>query len=207
MISQNPPQTYLQASPRSSTIIWDTYSAPNAKPLWKYERRMQFLHNSALRVPFWQPTVRPVAIKLQSCQFLVFSVRTFHMKHSFYNTIECGSVVMLFLQIVHKTNLIARTEILIRYAHSFLVGSKWMNRYGDVIMGTIASQITSLTIVYATVYSDADQRKHQSSASLAFVWGIHRGPMNSPHKWPVTRKMFPFDDVIMVMHFVPHRRP
>ena len=64
-------------------------------------------------------------------------------------------------------------------------------------MGTIASQITSLTIVYSTVYSDADQSKHHSSASLAFVWGIHRGPVNSPHKWPVTRKMFPFDDVIM----------
>ena len=46
--------------------------------------------------------------------------------------------------------------------------------YGDVIMGAIASQITSLTIVYSTVYSDADQRKHQSSASLAFVRGIHR---------------------------------
>ena len=64
-------------------------------------------------------------------------------------------------------------------------------------MGAIASQITSLTIVYSTVYSDADQRKNQSSASLAFVRGIHRGPVNSPHKWPVTRKMFPFDDVIM----------
>ena len=70
---------------------------------------------------------------------------------------------------------------------------------GDVIMGAIASQITSLAIVYSTVYSDADQRKHQSSASLAFVRGIHRGPVNSPHKWPVTRKMFPFDDVIMVV--------
>ena len=64
-------------------------------------------------------------------------------------------------------------------------------------MGTIASQITSLATVYSTVYSDADQRKHQSSASLAFVRGIHRGPVNSPHKWPVTRKMIPFDDVIM----------
>ena len=70
--------------------------------------------------------------------------------------------------------------------------------YDDVIMGTIASQITSLTSVYSTVYSGADQSKHQSSASLAFVWGIHRGPVNSPHKWPVTRKMFPFDDVIML---------
>ena len=64
-------------------------------------------------------------------------------------------------------------------------------------MGAIASQITSLTIVYSTVYSDADQRKHQSSVSLAFVRGIHWWPVNSPHKWPVTRKMFPFDDVIM----------
>ena len=73
----------------------------------------------------------------------------------------------------------------------------WTCHYDDAIMGTIASQITSLTSVYSTVYSGADQSKHQSSASLAFVWGIHREPVNSPHKWPVTRKMFPFDDVIM----------
>ena len=64
-------------------------------------------------------------------------------------------------------------------------------------MGAMASQITSLTIVYSTDYSDADQRKHQSSASLAFVQEINRAPVNSPHKWPVTWKMFPIDDVIM----------
>ena len=69
--------------------------------------------------------------------------------------------------------------------------------YNDVIMGAVASQITSLTIVYSTVYSGADQRKHQSSASVAFVRGIHRWPENSPHKGPVTGKMFSFDDVIM----------
>ena len=69
--------------------------------------------------------------------------------------------------------------------------------YTDVIMDAIASQITSLTIVYSTFYLGADQRKHQSSASLAFVRGIRRGLVNSPHKWPVTRKMFPFDDVIV----------
>ena len=51
-------------------------------------------------------------------------------------------------------------------------------------MGALASQITSLTVVYSTVYSDADQRKIQSSASLAFVWGI------------------PFDDVIMKNQFM-----
>ena len=70
-------------------------------------------------------------------------------------------------------------------------------------MSTIASQITSPTFVFSTVYSDADQRKHQSSASLAFVRGIHRGPVNSPHKGPVTRKMFPFDDVIMKKRLTP----
>ena len=64
-------------------------------------------------------------------------------------------------------------------------------------MSPIVFQITSLTIVYSTVYSDADQRKYQRSASLAFVPGILRGPVNSPHKWSVTRKIFPFDDIIM----------
>ena len=88
------------------------------------------------------------------------------------------------------------------YAHGFIMfccGMVVSPHYDDVIMSTIASQITSLTIVYSTIYSGADQSKHQSSASLAFVWGIHRGPVNSPHKWPVTRKMFPFDDVIMIL--------
>ena len=62
--------------------------------------------------------------------------------------------------------------------------------YNDVMMGVMASQITSLTIVYSTVYSGADQRTHQSSVSLAFVRRIHWWPVNSPHKWPVTRKCF-----------------
>ena len=75
--------------------------------------------------------------------------------------------------------------------------------YSDVIMSTMASQITSHTIVYSTVYSGIDQRKHQSSTSLAFVRGIHRWPVNSPHKGPVTRKMFPFDDVI-IWFIYPH---
>ena len=61
----------------------------------------------------------------------------------------------------------------------------------------MASQITSLTIVYSTVYSGADQRKHESSASLAFVRGIHWWPVHFLHKGPVMRKMFPFDDVII----------
>ena len=70
------------------------------------------------------------------------------------------------------------------------LGPAWAH-YSDVIMGKMASQITSLAIVF---------RKHQSSASLAFERGVHGGGgggVNSTHKWPVTRKMFPFDDVIM----------
>ena len=63
-------------------------------------------------------------------------------------------------------------------------------------MGAVAYQITSFTIVYSTVYFDADQRKDQSFAPQVFV----QGPVNSPHRSPVTRKMFPFDDVIMAIY-------
>ena len=65
-----------------------------------------------------------------------------------------------------------------------------------IFMNAVASQITSLTIVYSSVYWDVDQRKHQSSASLAFV----RSPVNSPHKGPVTRNVLPFDDVIIFLN-------
>ena len=75
-----------------------------------------------------------------------------------------------------------------------------MLHYNDITMGAMASQSTSHTIVYSTVYSGTDQRKHQCSTSLAFGRGIHRWPVISPHKWPVTRKMFPFDDGIMRHH-------
>ena len=61
--------------------------------------------------------------------------------------------------------------------------------YSNVIMSPTASQITGASIVNSTVYSGAGQRKHQSSASLAFVREIHR--------WPV--KMLPFDDVILIL--------
>ena len=78
------------------------------------------------------------------------------------------------------------------------ISSRFSSHYCDVIMGAMASQITSLPLVYSIVHSGAGQRKHQSSASLAFVRGIYRWPVNAPHKWPVTRTMFPFDDVTMM---------
>ena len=64
-------------------------------------------------------------------------------------------------------------------------------------MNAIPSQITSLFIACSTVDSGADQRRHLSYTSLAFVKESHRWPVNSVHKRPVTRKMFPFDDVII----------
>ena len=73
----------------------------------------------------------------------------------------------------------------------------WYVYYSDLIMSAIVSQITDVSIVYSTVCLGADQRKQQSSKSLVFVKIIHRSPVNSPHKRPVTRKMFPFDDVML----------
>ena len=102
----------------------------------------------------------------------------------------------------HKGYLRHITRISLKIAFSDTVSDTDVtggipSHYDDVIMTMLASQITSLTVVYSIVYSGVIQRKHQSSASLAFLREIHRGPVNFPHKWPVTRKMFPFDDVIM----------
>ena len=78
--------------------------------------------------------------------------------------------------------------------HNQMLEERQVNQFHftDVTMSPMASQITNLRIVYSTVYSGVNQRKHQS-----FVWRIHRGPVNSQHKRSVTRKMFSFDDVIM----------
>ena len=86
--------------------------------------------------------------------------------------------------------------------HVFLPITVDAVHYCGVIMGTNVSQMTRLTVVYSTVYSGADRRKHKSSVSLAFVRGMLRWPVNSPHKGPVTWKMFPFDDVILITSFV-----
>ena len=83
----------------------------------------------------------------------------------------------------------------------FKTKGMWTYQYvwhcSDVIMGAMASQITRFSFVYSAVCSDSDQRKRQCSAPLVFVRGIHRWPVNSPHKGPVTRKIISFDDVIM----------
>ena len=105
--------------------------------------------------------------------------------------IFCVQNDIIFMQLFEMSHSLATGHNII----CLRVHLENLRHYVDVI--TMASQITSLTDVYSTVYSDADQRKHQSSASLAFCVGNSPGPVNSPHKGLVTRKMFPFDDVIM----------
>ena len=73
------------------------------------------------------------------------------------------------------------------------------DHYNDVMMSSMASQITGMSVVYSTICSGTDQRKQQRSASLAFVRGNHWWPVNFPHKGPVTQKMFPLDDIIMII--------
>ena len=99
---------------------------------------------------------------------------------------------------LHDNNIPGQIVLILKHTQSIAFGLlQLQKKYNDVMIVAMVSQISSLTIVYSTAYSDADQRKHQSPTSLAFVMGIHRWPVNSPHKGPVMRKMFPFDDVIM----------
>ena len=129
----------------------------------------------------------------------------YHQSHC----VAIARVIAIAAVLVHIARVIVIAIVFIDIAKHififtiFIIIASVIFHYDDVIMTMLASQITSLTIVYSIVYSGVNQRKHQSSASLAIVREIHRGPVNFPHKWPVTRKMFPFDDVIMRCHY-PH---
>ena len=132
------------------------------------------------------------------------------LEYSFYEDFEIQNVHAA-RNIIHQNTSItycckmSSSDFSNRFEVKLLLASQcyyiWPN-YNDVIMNLMAYRIISIAIVYSNVYSGADQRKHQSSASLAFVRRIHRGPVISSHKWPVTRKIFPFDDVIMPNHFL-----
>ena len=108
---------------------------------------------------------------------------------------------MFFLPIVRD---VKQHSIFIPYSLNIQHAFKYIisNHYTDVIMTTIASQITSLTVVYSTVYSDADQGKHQSSASLAFVWGIHRDRWIPRTKCQLRGKCFHLMTSSCLCHFL-----
>ena len=83
------------------------------------------------------------------------------------------------------------------WSYDWSIPSGMTLNISDVTMGHMTYQITGISTVCSTMRSGAYQTKYQSSKSSFFVRGIHRWPVNSPHKGPVTRKMFPFDNVIM----------
>ena len=155
--------------------------------------------------------LRPLRKILPSPEMLLLLTYKFTRQH--FNEHSPGSDANLLLSKfsvdIFRIPLNAPTSMRSRHIPPKLYSYKkiWNSHQNDVIMSAMASQITNLTIVCSTVYSGADQRKHQSSASLAFVRGIHRWPVNSPHKRPVTRKMFPFDDVVMTGAFYHLRCP
>ena len=82
-----------------------------------------------------------------------------------------------------------------------LVNPSYQIRHcSDVIMGTVATQITSqpASRLFSQPFIQAQIKENTKvPRNWPFVRGIHRWPVNSPHKGPVTRKLFPFDDVIM----------
>ena len=109
---------------------------------------------------------------------LLIMTTVFHWRHSLLALV----FTQLAFQNASKSNDLENIEMdTIPYSYSrWKIGSQIsvnltnVNHYNDVIMSMIASQIISLAMVYSTVYSDSDQRKHQSTTSLAFVRGIHR---------------------------------
>ena len=145
---------------------------------------------------------------LKSLKSFLFAMLFSWIRRRFTELNLIHYLVSLYANIFQSHSIVTKGTVLsiVINHHSNLFLSRSIH-YSDVIMGAIAAQITSFTIVYSTVYSDADQRKHHSLTSLAFVRGIHRGPVNSPQKWPVTRKIFPFDDVIMFCKLPQNRHP
>ena len=135
-----------------------------------------------------------VIIEIQEVLYLSFVTHYLGSNCCFNNVLIIISAI-LCLRRLKKSSGNSRLLLQNFVLHPSFV--KINKHYNDVIMGAIGSQITSLHDYSLNRLSGTDQRKHQSSASLAFVRGIHRWPVDSPHKWPVTRKMFPFDDVIM----------
>ena len=129
----------------------------------------------------------------------------YYIYHICTYCVYLDAIHLLYVYVLHSWTLSRVGAVIywlcLTYNRFDLIVTKWDKtlHYNGVIMSAIASQITSLTIVYSSVYWGADQRKHQSSASLAFVGEIHQWPVYFPHKGPVTRKMFPFDDVIMTL--------
>ena len=132
------------------------------------------------------------------CQLFILCIKSNHPKHScgcYVVRSVCNTLSIKWIGLKQRDTLHVEINCHI-WNHQNIVLQRQIH-YGDVITNAMASQITSLKSVYSTTYSGTHQSKHQSSASLAFMRGNHRWPVNSPHKGPVTWKIIPFDYVIM----------
>ena len=118
---------------------------------------------------------------------IVFQTREWNIKYSL--SLSSRRPLCCYVSLRHTLNII-------QYVDGFVVFCFNLIHDSDVIVSAVS--VTGVSIVCWIFCSGADQRKHQSSASLAFVRGTHR----SPHKGRVTRKMFPFDDAIMSLNFL-----
>ena len=194
----------LQYGVKISSVIWRTFylgfNVSKGHSTRLYDRLTIFLiatFKSVAVSPGGRANPCTCATGMHGCVFITVATDALLLKHQAIGIISADSILnyWTFFSPKNIASTVSNTGKwnLILTKNDPVV----LYHYSDVIMTAMASQITSITIVYSTVYSGADQRKHQSSASLAFVWGIHRWPVNSPHKWPVTLKTFPFDDVIM----------
>ena len=112
-------------------------------------------------------------------------------------TIVYSTVCQRFLKTLVGVSKHRNTVFMLFESRSFSSAILWYLWKHTMVWKCIVMYFMLNKPFLSPVHSGADQRKYQSSASLAFVWGIHRWPVNSLHKWPVTRKMFPLDDVIM----------
>ena len=146
-----------------------------ASPRWrgKRSRHSRHMHNPQ----FYVSGKRPILLK-NICPLVT----------SFYASMTCLTNYGVIL--THHWDLLPLSNFTDKW-YPILTPNACSHNECDGVM------TTGISIICSTVCSGVAQRRHQSSASLAFVRGIHRWPGDSPHKGPVTREMFPFDDEII----------
>ena len=127
-----------------------------SRPLWRHRNELPPCCRDSYLCVTWQKTLLAISAM------------------SIYHRNELNRTLCNNKDAASMNSQVNLPKLPIDWSYNVRCNKQMCMHYDGVIMGTIASQIISLTVVYSSVYSDADQRKHQSSASLAFVWGIHR---------------------------------
>ena len=144
----------------------------------------------------WEIHRSPFTALLAFTNGQLYAAVMFSVNRYYWTWVECLS--LRFTKILPCYNENVMLEYLLNEAVDNSDADIFSSHYSDVIMSAIASQITGVPIVCSAVCLGVDQRKHKSPAPLAFVRGFHRWPVDFPHKGPVTRKISPFDDVILL---------